>query len=86
MKATLIIKNIENLYTCDKDFTVLSHCFIALHHDKIIDISTGSFTQWLDPATAVIDARGECVVPGFIGDENEWNLNFMHRSIPPAKT
>lgn len=66
MKATLIIKNIENLYTCDKDFTVLSHCFIALHHDKIIDISTGSFTQWLDPATAVIDARGECVVPGFI--------------------
>lgn len=66
MKATLIIKNIEYLYTCDEDFTILKHCYVALHHDKIIDIGTKSFKKWLDPATAVIDARGECVVPAFI--------------------
>ena len=66
MKATLLIKNIENLYTCDEDFTILYHAFIACHHDKIIEINTGSYKEWLDPATRVIDAQGECVVPAFI--------------------
>lgn len=66
MKATLLIKNIENLYTCDKDFTILHHAFIACHHEKIIEINTGSYQSWLDPATRVIDAQGECVVPAFI--------------------
>ena len=66
MKATLLIKNIENLYTCDKDFKILHHAFIACHHDKIIEINTGSYKEWLDPATRVIDAQGECVVPAFI--------------------
>ena len=66
MKATLLIKNIENLYTCDKDFTILHHAFIACHHEKIIEINTGSYKEWLDPATRVIDAQGECVVPAFI--------------------
>ena len=66
MKATLLIKNIENLYTCDKDFTILHHAFIACHHDKIIEINTGSYKEWLDPSTRVIDAQGECVVPAFI--------------------
>ena len=55
MKATLLIKNIENLYTCDKDFTILHHAFIACHHEKIIEINTGSYKEWLDPATRVID-------------------------------
>ena len=66
MKATLLIKNIENLYTCDKNFTILNHDFIACHHDKIIEINTGSYKEWLDPATRGIDAQGECVVPAFI--------------------
>ncbi len=46
MKATLLIKNIENLYTCDKNFTILHHAFIACHHDKIIEINTGSYKEW----------------------------------------
>lgn len=66
MKATLLIKNIENIYTCDDLDTVMSRAFIAIHHDKIVDIGTGSYTKWLDEATRVIDAVGECVVPGFI--------------------
>lgn len=66
MKATLLIKNIENLYTCDKDFRILSHAYIAIHHDKIIDVGVGSYVKWLDSATRVIDAVGEIVVPGFI--------------------
>ena len=66
MKATLLIKNIENLYTCDKDFSIIQHAFLAIHHDKIIDFGVHSYEKWMDPATVVIDARGETVVPGFI--------------------
>ena len=66
MKATLLIKNISNLYTCDKNFTILQNAFIACHHNEIIAVSTGSYKEWLDDATRVIDAQGECVVPGFI--------------------
>ena len=76
MKATLLIKNIENLYTCDKDFTILHHAFIACHHEKIIEINTGSYKEWLDPATRVIDAQGECVVPAFIV-----NLKALHTYV-----
>lgn len=47
MKATLIIKNIENLYTCDADFTILKHAFLALFHDKIIKMGTDSFESLL---------------------------------------
>ena len=66
MKATLLIKNIENCYTCDSLFRVLKHAFIAIHHDKIIDIGTGSYMKWIDPTTRVIDAVGETVIPAMI--------------------
>ena len=66
MKATLIIKNIESLYTCDKDFTVYKHAFIACHHDKIIDLGVHDYKKWIDSATRVLDACGETVIPAFI--------------------
>lgn len=66
MKATLIIKNIENLYTCDDDFTILHHAFIAIHHDKIIDLGIHDYKSLLDVTTRVLDARGETVLPAFI--------------------
>ena len=66
MKATLLIKNIENLYTCDAQYTVYQHAFIAMYHDKIIDLGIHNYKHWLDSATRVIDASGEIVVPAFI--------------------
>ena len=66
MKATLIIKNIESLYTCDKDFTVYKHAFIACYHDKIIDLGVHDYKKWIDSATRVLDACGETVIPAFI--------------------
>lgn len=66
MKATLLIKNIENLYTCDDQFTILQKAYIAIHHEQIVEIGTGSYLKWIDDATRVIDAVGEIVVPGFI--------------------
>lgn len=66
MKATLIIKNIGSLYTCDENFTILNNAFIAIHHDKIIDLGVHDYKKWLDDATRVIEARGETVIPAFI--------------------
>lgn len=66
MKATLIIKNIESLYTCDKNFTVYKHAFIACYHDKIIDLGEHDYKKWIDNATRVLDACGETVIPAFI--------------------
>ncbi|WP_276890505.1 amidohydrolase family protein [Dubosiella newyorkensis] len=66
MKATLLIKNIENLYLCDSKNTIISQAFVALHHDKILDFGSHDPKKWVDDATRMIDARGECVVPAFI--------------------
>ena len=66
MKATLLIKNIENLYTCSEDDIILKNAFVAMHHDRIIDMGVHDPKEWIDDATRVIDARGECVVPAFI--------------------
>lgn len=66
MYATLIIKNISNLYTCDDKFTIYHHAFIALHHDKIIDIGEHDYHKWIDACTYIIDAASRAVIPGLI--------------------
>lgn len=66
MFATLIIKNIGNLYTCDDHFTIYHHAFIAMHHDKIIDLGQHDYHKWVDPCTFVIDAASRAVIPGLI--------------------
>ena len=66
MFATLIIKNIGNLYTCDDKFTIYRHAFIALYHDKIIDIGQHDYHKWIEDGTYVIDAASRAVIPGLI--------------------
>lgn len=66
MFATLIIKNIGNLYTCDSKFTIFHHAFIALHHDKIIDIGEHDYHKWIEDGTYIIDAASRAVIPGLI--------------------
>lgn len=84
MKATLVIKNIEKLYTCDSHNTVVHHAYIAVHHEWIMAIGTGSFSRLTDDATRVLDAAGEIVVPGFIEacyampEEQSWNGMIRH--------
>ena len=36
MKATLIIKNINHLYTCDQHDTVLHHAYIAIDRKSVV--------------------------------------------------
>lgn len=66
MKATLLIKNIASLYTCNSNFKVFHNAFLAMHHDKIIDLGEHDYEGWLDDATRIIDAGGECVIPAFL--------------------
>ncbi len=66
MFATLIIKNIGNLYTCDAQFTIYHHAFIALYHNQIIDIGQHDYHHWIDSSTTLLDAASRAVVPGFI--------------------
>ena len=68
MKATLLIKNIENLYTCDKNFTILHRAFIACHHDKIIEINTGSF----------IDCQFKSFTHVRLGDQLRQDINALY--------
>lgn len=67
--ATLILINIENLYSMDKEIGhdgILPHAFLAIHHDRILKIGTGHYHKFIDKDTRIIDATGMIVVPGFI--------------------
>ena len=84
MKATLLIKNIKNLYTCNDAFDVISNAFIAIHHEFIIDFGSHDFNQWMDDSTRVIDAQGECVVPSFI--DSCYRCNFKEQTGDQIRT
>lgn len=66
MKATLLLKNIAHLYTCNAEQRVYEHAYIACHHQWIMALGTGEWKGLTDDATRILDARGECVVPAFI--------------------
>lgn len=84
MKATLVIKNIEKLYTCDARHTVLRHAYIAIHHEWIMSVGIGECRGLMDAATRVLDASGEIAVPGFIEacyvmpEKATWNETIRH--------
>lgn len=66
MKATLLIKNIEILYTCDELFHMYHKSFVAIRHGKIMDYGGHNYKDYIDDATRVIDAQGEIVIPALI--------------------
>lgn len=67
MTASIIIKNITNLYTMnDEKDIVLSSAYLAIQYETIIEIGTGSFHHLIGKKTEIIDGRGCIVTPGFI--------------------
>lgn len=85
-KATLLIKNIEKIYTLKKDI-IYEHAFLAIHHEMIIGIGKNNYESFVDKDTRIIDARGHFVIPGFIEVEasypnvEQWNKNYMYASF-----
>ena len=67
--ATLLIINLERVYTMDKVNglpVVFQHAFIAVHHDKILAAGCGHWQEYADKDTRILDGRGHIAVPGFI--------------------
>ena len=68
-KATLLIKNIERVYTMREVHgkqLILRHAYIAIHHEEILAVACGDFSSYLDKDTRVIDAMSHIAVPGFL--------------------
>lgn len=68
-KATLLIKNIDHVYTMkmiQKNIHILKNAYIAIHHDIILACSCGDYTQYVDSDTRIIDAMNHIVIPSFI--------------------
>ena len=78
MKATLIITHIHKLYATQRDqdaFLCLENAFVAVHHDRIIDLGTHDYHTWVDKDTRLIDAANEIVVPAFIDPHVRFSFN-----------
>ena len=68
-KATLLIKNLEAIYTMEKNHQqdlVYQKGYIAIHHDTILKIGTDDYQSLLDKDTRVLDARGHFAIPAFV--------------------
>lgn len=79
MKATLVIKNIDNLITLRgenkprireslKDIGIIKNGIIALNDNKIIHVGEGELPHniLVDENTIILDGRGKTVTPGLI--------------------
>lgn len=79
MKATLIIKNIDNLITLQgenrprtgknlKDVGLMNNGIIALNDDKIVYVGKGELPSDIETnnETIIIDGKGKTVTPGLI--------------------
>ena len=81
-KATLLITNLEKIYTMQtikqKD-VIYSHAYLAMHHDVILEIGEGSYTHLLDKDTRILEGRSHFAIPAFIETDavypacDEWN-------------
>lgn len=68
-KATLLIKNLDKIYTLqvvDKQDVVLEHAYLALHHDIILAMGTGDYQHLIDKDTRVLDGNNHYAIPGLI--------------------
>lgn len=63
--ATLLIQHMENMYTMEKQDVILSHGFLAIHHDIILACGEGDGAKYIDKDTRIIEGRGHIVIPGF---------------------
>lgn len=68
-KATLIIVNLEKIYTMQTSHgqdVVLAHAYIAMHHDVILEIGEGNYQHLLDKDTRILEGRNHFAIPAFL--------------------
>lgn len=80
-KATLLIKNLETIYTLHhtgKRPSLIHHGFIAIHHDKIMEVGEGDFLSLVDKDTRIIDGGEHYAVPGFIESDLQMKVDYAY--------
>ena len=66
-KATMLIQHLEAVYTMyPKRNTIKHHAFIAVYHDRILKIGSGTGREFIDKDTRIIEGRNHIALPGFI--------------------
>lgn len=66
-KATMLIQHLEAVYTMyPKRNTIKHHAFIAVYHDRILKIGSGTGREFTDKDTRIIEGRNHIALPGFI--------------------
>ena len=80
--ATLLVKNIDTLYTNDTDLGDIKDGAIFVRDNVIEQIGLTSEL----PATAdrVIDARGKFILPGFVNTHHHF-FQTLTRAVPGAQ-
>ena len=82
MQATLVVKNLSKIYTCNPAGTQISNGFIACYHDQIVAAGPGDGSKYIDPElTRVIDGTGCIAVPAFIEPRytNRFEMEYQLR-------
>lgn len=87
-KASLLIKNINKIYTWDEtglQDEILEHAFIAMDHEFILDVKADDYMTLVDANTHVIDAQNYIAIPAFIEAgfmfESNDDMRLMHEKL-----
>ncbi len=76
-KATLLIRNLEQIYPMIPTIkTSVSNGFIAIHHDRILALGQGTGSVCVDKDTRIVEGRSHIAIPGMI----DVNLDLHHCS------
>lgn len=81
-KATLLIKNLEKIYTLqvvNKEDVILEHAYLAIHHDSIFDMGVGDYQHLIDKDTRILDGNNHYAIPAFIECHAQFPLKEMER-------
>lgn len=82
--ATLLIQQIETIYAMyPKLETVYHNAYIAVYHDRILNIGSGYGSEYIDKDTKIINGRNHIALPGFLDISLQCDL-FQHRTNDSA--
>lgn len=79
-KATLLIRNIEKIYTMQRkkgEDVIYTHGAIAFHHDEILYVGEDDGSRYIDSDTRIIDGTNQIAFPAFI----ECNIDVNYSSF-----